>query len=292
MHSILKENPIYFRFLIDKYGLSQAFWIIGAILSNICVAGCVYRQPKSLQNDQETSDNGGRLGRQEDKSMKICLGTLNLKFSLFKKRRFVLLLTAITLCTIGSDNNYVIIPAHIKALGYSNTYVTLGVSIVGGTEMIARIFTGWFADLNIMSKIHIFVICTFVGGAMALISPLFDSFTFMAVYAFVAGAFPSTYIALFAVLAIECVGIEDFPAAFTFISIFMALAYLINLPVSGRSNLFTWSHLMQYIRKAQTLSLRIRFKSPKYDRPFESLNIRISLPSFFSKFDLLLLTSP
>jgi hypothetical protein len=32
--------------LIDKYGLSQALWVIGAFVSNICVASCLFREPK------------------------------------------------------------------------------------------------------------------------------------------------------------------------------------------------------------------------------------------------------
>jgi hypothetical protein len=30
--------------------LSQAFWVIGAFLSNICVASCVFRQPNNVLN--------------------------------------------------------------------------------------------------------------------------------------------------------------------------------------------------------------------------------------------------
>ena len=222
----------YFRFLIDKYGLSDAFWIIGAMLSNICVASCVFRQPKSLLNTRKIHDNDTH--QEQDKSREKHCGALNLKFSLFKNKRFTLLVIAFTLCTIGHINNTILIPAHIKALGYSNTYVTAGVSITGGAELIGRIIIGWFADLNVIKKINIFVVCTFIGGIFAFISLLFDSFTFMAVYAGVAAAFPASFLALISVLAIERVGLDDFQPAFAFISFFMAIACVISLPICGK----------------------------------------------------------
>lgn len=226
----------FFRFLIDKYGLSEAFWVIGAILSNICVGSCVFLQPKSLIYHQELIESNTSRIRGCNLVKKRC-GTSTLKFSLFKNKRFTLLVIALALCTIGHVNNLTLIPAHIKALGYSNTYVSLGVSITGGAELIGRIFIGWFADLNIIQKIHILVGCTFVGGAFALILPFFDSFSFILVYAGVAGVFPASFHVLLSVLAIERVGLEDFPTAFGFIYFFRAFASIISLPISGMYNL-------------------------------------------------------
>ena len=225
-------TSLHFRFLLDKYGLSQAFWIIGAILSNICVASCVFRQPKSFVNTQNITlpENGAHQG--QPKSIKDRCGTL--KLDLFKNRRFTLLLISLSLCIAGHSANNILIPVHIKALGYSNTYATIGVSISGGAEMIARIVIGWFADLNIIEKLYIYVICTFVGGIFALIAPLFDSFTFMAVYAAVIGTFPSSFYALISVLTIERVGIDNFPQAVAFITLSLAIANAVSLPICGK----------------------------------------------------------
>lgn len=161
-----------------------------------------------------------------------------MKFSVFKNRRFTLLVIALALCSIGHSNNYTLIPVQIKALGYSNTYVSTGVSVTGGAELIGRILIGWFADLNVIKKINIFAMCSFVGGAFALISPFFESFTYVAVYSGVAGAFPASFHALLSVLAIERVGLEHYPTAFAVISVFRALAMLVSMPLFGKYNLF------------------------------------------------------
>ncbi|XP_060598536.1 monocarboxylate transporter 12-like isoform X2 [Ruditapes philippinarum] len=223
--------PSLYRFLIDKYGLSQAFWVIGAFVSNICVASCLFREP----NKPPQSNNAeARIEESiSDENQKKCCNALKLKFNLLKNSRFTLLVMAFTICSFGHITNYILIPAHIKTLGYSNTYITIGVSIIGGGELIGRIAVGWFADLNIIQKKYIFVVCMFIGGVFALISPLFGTFTFMAVYAGVVAAFPASFLALISVLAIERVGMENFPAAFSIIFVFMSISSLVSQPIAG-----------------------------------------------------------
>jgi hypothetical protein len=231
---------LHFRFLIDKYGLSQAPWLVGPFLSNICVASCLFREP-----NKPSQSNNAQAGIKESISVKTnenqiqCCNESKLNLCLFKNKHFTLLVIALTICTFGHISNFILIPAHIKTLGYSNTYITIGVSITGGAELIAGIAVGWFADLNIIQKKYIFVVCMFIGGVFALISPLFDTFTFMAVYAGVAAAFPASYRALVSVLAIERVGMENFPAAFSIIYVFMSITSLICQPIAGRYNIFT-----------------------------------------------------
>ncbi|XP_060581238.1 monocarboxylate transporter 12-like [Ruditapes philippinarum] len=170
---------------------------------------------------------------QQKKLIERCCNALNLDFCLFKKRRFSLLVLAFTICSFGHITNYILIPAHIKTLGYSNTYITIGVSIIGGAELIRRIAVGWFADLNFIQKKYIFVVCMFIGGVFALISPLVGTFTFMAVYAGVAAAFPASFLALISVLAIESVGMENFEAAFSIMFVCMSVPSLICQPIAG-----------------------------------------------------------
>ncbi|XP_060568979.1 monocarboxylate transporter 12-like isoform X2 [Ruditapes philippinarum] len=241
--------PSLYRFLIDKYGLSQALWVIGAFLSNICVASFVFRQPNNVLNYQNKplQSNDAQVeieesiflnlsdetNDQQRKLIERCCNALNLNFCLFKNRRFSLLVLAFTICSFGQTNNYILIPAHIKTLGYSNTYITIGVSIIGGAELIGRIAVGWFADLNFIQKKYIFVVCMFIGGVFALISPLFDSFMFMAVYAGVTAAFPSSFLALTSVLAIERVGMKNFEAAYSIMFVCMSIPSLICQPIAG-----------------------------------------------------------
>ncbi|XP_045163293.1 monocarboxylate transporter 12-like isoform X2 [Mercenaria mercenaria] len=245
--------PFLYRFLIDKYGLLQAFWIIGGVVCNICVAGCVFRQPIQLMKNRkeheskddtetETRVNGSDDSIASEKKSEIkhlkntdmCgCGGLDLRLSLFKNRLFCMYVFAFTFSTFGHVNNTILIPAHVRDLGYDKTYVALSVSITGGAEVIARIFFGWFADLNIVRRKYIFAVCMFIGGIFSLITPLFDNFTYMAIYAAASATFPASFLSLISVLAIEIVGMDDFPSAFGLITLFMAFASVINQPICG-----------------------------------------------------------
>ncbi|XP_060568972.1 monocarboxylate transporter 4-like [Ruditapes philippinarum] len=110
--------PSLYRFLINKYGLSQALWVIGAIVSNICVAGCLFLEPnKPPPSNNEQARIEESISSETDENQKKCFNALNLNFCLFKNRRFTLLIIAFTVCTFGHISNYILIPAHIKTLG-------------------------------------------------------------------------------------------------------------------------------------------------------------------------------
>lgn len=246
---------MYFRFLIEKYGLLQTFWIIGAMVSNICVAGCLLRQPSLLIKKENRNANCNKQGvqyedtthktlkpdsekydesEQKQEQVRKCCD-FDFKFTLFKNPLFTMNALAFTFAIFGVSNNSLLIPAHMKALGFDNFYVALGVSITGGVEIVSRILFGWFVDLNLVKIKYLFIGSMLLAGIVALITPFFTSFAFMAVYASVMSAFPASFLSYaLSVLTIEVVGLEDYPAAYGLISFCMAFASLVNQPICGK----------------------------------------------------------
>ncbi|XP_045193175.2 monocarboxylate transporter 12-like [Mercenaria mercenaria] len=243
--------PFLYKYLIEEYTLKKALWIVGAILANVCVAACILRQPRLLviekrrkkaaekrKSDQKALLNGDSafMHNEETKEQekKSCnCGGLDLRFSLFKNPLFTMYAIAFTFCMNGYGNNIILIPSHVKALGYDKTYVALSVTILGGCEVIARIFFGWFADLEIIKRKNIFLISMFVSAIFAFIAPFFDSFIFMAIYAAIVGIFPGSFWSLISVLVIDVVGLENFTSAFGLISLCLALGASISQPIIG-----------------------------------------------------------
>lgn len=247
--------PFLYRFLIYYYGLNGTLWILGAILANVCVAACVLRQPKLLVRQRLTRDkkekqkmeqkallNGNvpyvRDEDEEDEKHKrkkkcTCDRIDFLKFSLFKKPLFLMLAVAFTFCMNGYGNNLILIPSHVRDMGYNKDFVALSVTIMGGCEVIARIFFGWFADLQVMKRRNIFLISMFVSAIFAFIAPYFDGFIFMAIYAAIVGTFPGSFWSLISVMVIDSVGMENFTPAFGLISMCLALGAAVSQPVIG-----------------------------------------------------------
>lgn len=213
---------------------------------NVCAAACLFRQPPlllkeikraeatkqkkrnpdMLLNDKTPGENAGKQPSSK------CFG-LDFRFSLFKNPRFAMYCVGFILCMNGYGNNLILIPAHIKALGFDNNHVVYGVTIMGGCEVVARISFGWLADQNMMKRKHIFLISMFIASVFCFIAPLFESFVFMAVFACVIGTFPGSFWSLVSVLIIDVVGMENFTPAFGLIMLCLAIGVVISQPSVG-----------------------------------------------------------
>ncbi|XP_053402580.1 monocarboxylate transporter 12-like [Mercenaria mercenaria] len=243
--------PFLYKYLTEQYGLSGAFWIIGATFANICVAACTFRQPRYLVEEQrkrehargnasnESRINDGRSSCEKShentvqKANKRPCAALDLRISLFKNALFTLYVISFMCCAFGYTGSFILIPANVKALGYDKTYVALSVTIFGGVEVVARILIRLLADYTVIKRKHIYAVSMLIGGAFSLSAPLFKSFTFMAVYATASAMFPGSYFSLISVLTIDVVGLENFAAAFGLLTFCLAFGSLPSQPIIG-----------------------------------------------------------
>lgn len=217
---------------------------------NVCVAACFFRQPKLLvlekqkkkeaasrKSDQKALLNGDTSHVvEEDKEKKQSCAWAHdlLKLSLFKNFKFTICVISFVLCMNGYGNNLILIPSHVKALGYDDVKVAMSVSVMGGCEVVARIGFGWFADKNIISRKNLFIINMLIAAVFAFITPLFRNFTYMAIYSAIIGIFPGSFWSLISVLLIEVVGMKDFTAAFGLLSFCLALGSVVSQPTIGK----------------------------------------------------------
>ncbi|XP_060593162.1 monocarboxylate transporter 12-like [Ruditapes philippinarum] len=239
--------PAIYSFFIKKYGLHGAFWVIGGILLNVCVAACVFKQPKLLLKEKESQESTGARKDLELLLKKVnddqkskdtltnCYG-LDFRFSLFRNPRFSMYCVSVVLCMNGYGNtsNLIMIPAYIKDVGYDTTHAVYGVTKMGGCEVVARIAFGLIADRNIMKRKHIFFFLSMlIAPVFSFIAPFFDIFVFLGVYAGVIGTFPGSFWSLVSVLIIDVVGMEDFAPAFGLVMLCLAFGVVISQPAVG-----------------------------------------------------------
>lgn len=235
-------HPFIYRFLVNSYGLPGAFWVLGALLSNICVAACLLRQPALFRHttgkERDSKKKETLLNSRENElSERIsttgkCCG-LDFNFSLFKNPRFTMYCVGFILCMNGYGNNLILIPSQIKALGYDNSHAGYGVNIMGICEIWARLFSGWLADQEFVTKRHVFLLSMFTGSIFCFIAPLFKSFVFMAIHAAVIGTFPGSFWSLLSVLIIDVVGMENFTSAYGLIMLCLATGVVLSQPCVG-----------------------------------------------------------
>ena len=242
-----------FRLLIETYTLKPAMLLIGGILLNVCVAACVFRQPEilvrlkkleqmkikskkkkdsALLNGEAVQEIDTVQNKKEEK--KCCSWGPDFKFSLFKKPRFTLYCIAFMIAMNGYGNNLILIPSHTRMMGFDKSSVALTVSVMGGCEVVARIFFGWFADKDWIPRKHIFSISFLLSSVFAFITPQFKSLEYMCAYSAIIGIFPGSFWSLISVLIIDVVGMVDFPSAFGLISLFLAIGASVSQPCIGR----------------------------------------------------------
>lgn len=232
--------PFLYKALIENYGLKGTFWITGAIFCNICVAACLFRQPKilteaKLQRQKEGIVDSDQMfeERQELLTRTRSCPCIDMRFSLFRNPLFTMNVVSFALCMFSYFGNFILIPSQVKALGYNNNLVALSVTIFGAVEVVARIMIGWFADQKKIQTKYIYVICMFIGGTFSFFVPLFDSFTSMAIYSAVIAMFPGSLFCLMSPMTIEVVGLRQFTPALGLIYFSMAFGSTPSQPLLG-----------------------------------------------------------
>ena len=251
MVTFLANVVLFIRYLLDEYSLKPTMLLVGAILLNVCVAACCFRQPESLQQKKRERlklkankiKDARLLGEEgpetrdlevEDKTCCDCRFCPDFRFSLLKKPRFALYVIAFTLYITGAANNLILIPSHTKALGFSKSSVALALSLFGGFEIFSRIIVGLIADKKLIRPQYIYVICLSVGSLFAFIAPVFTTLEYMCLYSSVMGFFPASFWSLAPIMIIDAVGLDNFPGAYGIVMVGLAFGMSVSHPTIGK----------------------------------------------------------
>uniref|UniRef100_A0A8C6THS3 Solute carrier family 16 member 13 n=1 Tax=Neogobius melanostomus TaxID=47308 RepID=A0A8C6THS3_9GOBI len=199
-------NPL-FQMLKEMYTWRGALLISGALSFNIIPCGALI-QPK-----------------------KPSLAAERVAASLFNAGYFV---------------PYFHLVAHSRQVGFSEYQAAFVLSAAGATDILGRIFSGWFSDLGHFRLIHLLAVWTALTGLSILLLPV-SSLTALypalmvvsSVYGFCSGALTSL---VFAVLP-QIVGVSRVMGALGLFQMIESGAGLIGTPLSGRAQLHKMSTL-------------------------------------------------
>lgn len=230
--------PYMYRYLFDLYGLHGTFMVVGAILFHVSAASMFLRQPVEPLKSTKTIEDGTYLFKKEEK-FKVSRGILHqastrmCKFDLFRIPKYTVILLAMFFQTGNYAGNLVVLPGQIRSLQLGKDVIVLCISMVGATEMLSRAFLGWFADLNIIKRTNLFMICGFFSAVISFCMPHLPYKSALIVYAVLMGTFSGSIWSLMGVLIVDCVGLEHFSPAFGLVLMICGLAIFIAQPASG-----------------------------------------------------------
>ena len=232
--------PYVYRVLIDYYSLHGTLLIMGAVYFHTCAACIFLRQPSQSMQKKPVTEEETFLNS-EKKTVKSSsflqdAKTRIFKIDLFRIPQFTICFTAIFLQAANYAANMVVIPGQIRTLGFGKDNITLSVSLVGASEIIARAFLGWFADLNIITRVHIFMICSFVSGCVPFVLPYLPYLPVVLTYSVLVGTFSGSFGSLMGVITVDAVGLENYSPAFGLTSLGCGVAFFLSQPIAGKYN--------------------------------------------------------
>ena len=114
-----------------------------------------------------------------------------------------------------SDGSYatcvMMIHPHSNDIGISKFKAVFLLSLMGICGGVSRLFTGWFADLNVVKKKHIYQTATLANGILFCLFPFAKRYVSLAILSGLSGVFAGSIVVLAPVLLAEELGLVNMP---------------------------------------------------------------------------------
>ncbi|XP_067828059.1 monocarboxylate transporter 13-like [Heptranchias perlo] len=234
-----------FQLLIDEYGWRGALQILSAMMLNLCVCAALLR-PITLREDLLVASRGhpddGKKGTE-------CWGKVTPAFdlTLILHRGFMVYTFALTLMTTGFFVPYVHLVAHGKNLGLSEYEAAFLSSVTAISDTVARLFSGWVADLKLVRTIHMLFLWSVLTGLSLFLIPVGQTYSslmgILIFHGFCAGALAPL---IFANLP-DIVGIGRILNATGLFLMLMSIGGLLGPPLSGFLEDLTGSYTVSFM---------------------------------------------
>ncbi|CAL1545346.1 unnamed protein product [Lymnaea stagnalis] len=203
-------------------------------------------------------------------------------WSLFKNPVFLIYAISCGLANFGYPNVFFMLPAFAESNGQDRSNSALLVSIIGITDLMGRLFLGWFSDLNLFPKRYGFITCIGISACLNLVAPVMTSFAAMAAYAALYGFFGGSYWALIAVLLAEALGVEKLSSSFGLITVFMSVSLLPGPAICGgiRDATSSWNYALIFCGTMALVGSLVPFLIPcaqRYNKAKEKRNTNLKI---------------
>lgn len=233
--------------------------------------------PNDQANQDKRNDNNMRGRNEIENDRRSCFSMFD--FTLFRIPKFTMYVLAFSLNILGYGGNFTAFPSYIMEVGYQKDEVAVAMSIIGATEVLARPFFGWFADLKLLSVKNILIFSAIISGIAAILLPLWDSYEIMLVYAVVVGTFPGAFWSLMAVAMLESVNLDKLTRAMGLLSLFMAFGMVLSQPLAGwlKDVTGTWNLSFRIIGMFVSIAGLVVIAEPMFHRVWKHFTPELQL---------------
>lgn len=236
-------NPL-FQLLVEKYAWRGAILILGGLSLNIVPCGALIRpqrRPKAPKADSESRPSCSSLLHRVSSYLEL---------SLLFERPYMTYTLGVTLLNVGYFVPYFHLVAHSRQTGFSEYQAAFVMSAAGASDILGRVFSGWFSDLGRFRLVHLLSLWTALAGVFIMLLPvstLSGSYSALMVvslfYGFCSGALTSVVFAVIPMI----VGVERVMGALGLLQLIESSAGLLGTPLSGFLKDVTGSYITSFL---------------------------------------------
>ena len=161
--------------------------------------------------------------------------TKSFDWGLLKRPDYLLIGITLMLMIMGFFNMVtVLLPVHSASLGIENDTYALFISIMGALDTCGRIFFGWFADLNLITKGTLMSVFMFISSVLIMLVPAVGaSEVGIGLIAALFGITGAVMAPMQTGVLVERVGPEKLQSAISLSRMFVGIPFLFSQPVAG-----------------------------------------------------------
>ncbi|GFS11686.1 monocarboxylate transporter [Elysia marginata] len=147
--------------------------------------------------------------RQRHEKRKALCNKINNVFDFRVLRSYVTIFYTINcfMCFFGYFSHILFLPGVVAEKGIVDYKKALLVSMCGAGDLISRVSTGFFADLNIIPRYRISAAAVILCGLNIALTLPANSFHWLAVHCFLYGYFGGAFVSLISVVLVDMVGL-------------------------------------------------------------------------------------
>eukprot|EP00092_Neocalanus_flemingeri_P021648 GFUD01023481.1.p1 GENE.GFUD01023481.1~~GFUD01023481.1.p1 ORF type:complete len:462 (+),score=95.14 GFUD01023481.1:81-1388(+) len=161
---------------------------------------------------------------------------------IFKNIPFVLVMIGNIPTVMAVYTTYAYLPSMAESFGYTSDKASFLVSMVGITNTVGRVASGWITDIPCISPLVVTITATLLGGIFPVLMPIGGSYSALLVicglFGFTISALPTTTTGLI----VDLLGIRHLNSAFGTLTFVRGTAALLGPPTAG----FILDHFSDY----------------------------------------------
>ncbi|XP_050415568.2 uncharacterized protein LOC126829630 [Patella vulgata] len=155
-------------------------------------------------------------------------------FHLLKSRMFSLLVFSSILTMLGFFVPFFYLVKKASEIGVGQKEGVFLLSIIGMTNTLGRVISGWIADRPWADPLYINNGALILTGVATAVCPFFNSYIGLAFYSAVFGIGIAVFVSLRSILLVDLLGLEMLTKSFGILILFQGIASIAGSPLTGR----------------------------------------------------------